>query len=553
MKKVKLGEFLLSESLIDESQLKEALERQQLVRKKLGTILVEMGAIDEADMLTALAKKLSYKYTDAPLTLLEESTKELVSESFIRDRNILPLFIKNGFLYVATSDPLDFVGLEDLTAITGFSTLPIVSPTSKIHQAINTIFNYVEETEESEESVSSKELELMERVDSAPIVKLVNQLVQNAFMENASDVHIEPELNSTRIRYRVDGILSEKTILKKDIHDLVITRIKIIAGMNIAEKRNPQDGSFRMNIEGVALDLRVSSIPTPLGEKIVLRLLGADRNITYKLDKIGLSPEIEKILREIVQIPNGIILLTGPTGSGKTTTLYAMLNEIATVEKSVVTVEDPVEKQFEGITQVQINQRAGLTFAAGLRSILRQDPDVIMLGEIRDSETASIAIRAAITGHIVLSTLHTNDAISSISRLKDMGVEAYLVASSIKVVIAQRLVRKLCPYCKITRETTLKERLLLKDERLKKVCDVQGCEKCNNTGYAGRTAVFEIVFIDEMIQQMIVDNVPSKEMKLYAAKNGAIFLMDDALKLVKNGVTSIQEATKILYSVEFME
>lgn len=550
MKKVKLGEFLLSESLITEENLKEALERQQLVRKKLGIILVEMGAIDEADMLMALAKKLSYKYTDAPLNLIEESAREMVDESFIRDRNVLPLYIKNGFLFVATSDPLDFVVLEDLTAITGFSTLPIVTTQTKISQAINSLYSYVEEVEETEESVSQKDAEIMERVDSAPIVKLVNQLIHNAFSENASDIHIEPELNNTRIRYRVDGILSEKTVLKKDIHDLVITRIKIIAGMNIAEKRNPQDGSFRVTIEGVSLDLRVSSIPTPLGEKIVLRLLGADRNITYKLDKIGLSPEIEAILRDIVKIPNGIILLTGPTGSGKTTTLYAMLNEIATVERSVVTVEDPVEKQFEGITQVQINQRAGLTFASGLRSILRQDPDVIMLGEIRDSETASIAIRAAITGHIVLSTLHTNDALSSISRLKDMGVESYLVASSIKVVIAQRLVRKLCKHCKVQRQTTLKERLLIKDEKLSVTYDSKGCEKCNHTGYSGRTAVFEIVFVDEQLQQMIVDNTPHRDMKLHAAQNGALFLMDDALKLVKNGTTSIQEATKILYSVD---
>ncbi len=552
MKKVKLGEFLLSENLITEIELNEALDRQKVVRKKLGQILVEMNVIDETDMVMALARKLNFKYTDSPLNLLDDSARDIVAESFMRDRNILPLYIKNGFLFVATSDPLDFLVLEDLTAITGFSTLPIVTIASRIENALNTLYSYVDEPEETETTVSTKDQEIMERVDSAPIVKLVNQLIQSAYLENASDIHIEPELLNTRIRYRVDGILSEKTTLKKEIHDLVITRIKIIAGMNIAEKRNPQDGSFRMVIDGNNLDLRVSSIPTPIGEKIVLRLLGADRNITYKLDKIGLSPEIEKILRDIAQIPNGIILLTGPTGSGKTTTLYAMLNEMATEERSVVTVEDPVEKNFEGITQVQINNKAGLTFAAGLRSILRQDPDIIMLGEIRDSETASIAIRAAITGHIVLSTLHTNDALSTISRLKDMGVESYMVASSIKVVIAQRLVRRLCNDCKKVRETTLQERLLLKDEKLMFVNDAVGCEKCNHKGYTGRIGVFEIVFVDEGLQQMIVDNSNSKEMKLYASDKGAIFLMDDALKLVKNGVTSIQEATRILYSVETM-
>lgn len=549
MKKVKLGEFLLNENLITETQLKEALERQQVVRKKIGQILVEMNAIEEAEMLIALAKKLEYEYTDAPLSLFDESLKDLVTEQFMRDRKVIPLYISEGYLNVATSDPLDFISLEDLTAITGFSTNPVVTPSLKIEQALNTLFSYIEE---SDKEISSTEIddELMRRVDSAPIVKLVNSLVQAAYDINASDIHIEPEQSNTRIRFRVDGILHEQTTLKKEIHELVITRIKIIAGMNIAERRIPQDGAFRTYIEGNTLDLRVSSIPTPLGEKIVLRLLGADKNISYKLSEIGLEQNIEKTLREISQLPNGIILLTGPTGSGKTTTLYAMLNEMATVDRSVVTIEDPVEKQFDGITQVQINSRAGLSFASGLRSILRQDPDIIMLGEIRDSETATIAIRAAITGHVVLSTLHTNDALSAVSRLKDMGVEGYMVASSIKVVIAQRLVRKICPHCKSLRKTTLEERLLLRDESLAQVHEGKGCERCNHTGHIGRTAVFEIVFIDERLQQMIVDDASMREMKQYAVEKGTLFLMNDITRLVKSGVTSIQEATRILYSVD---
>lgn len=549
MKKIKLGEFLIQEKLITEYQLKEALERQQIVRKKLGQILVDMNAIDESEMLMALAKKLEYEYTDAPLSLIDDSVKELVSEQFMRDRKVIPLNIAEGYLQVATADPLDFVTLEDLTAITGFSTIPVVTPALKIENALNTIFSYTEENN-SDDGSAPVDTELMSRVDSAPIVKLVNSLVQAAYDMNASDIHIEPEQALTRIRFRVDGILHEQTTLKKDIHELVITRIKIIAGMNIAERRIPQDGAFRVNFDGNQLDLRVSSIPTPLGEKIVLRLLGADKNISYRLGEIGLEKSIEKTLREISNLPNGIILLTGPTGSGKTTTLYAMLNEMATVDRSVVTIEDPVEKQFEGITQVQINTRAGLTFASGLRSILRQDPDIIMLGEIRDSETATIAIRAAITGHVVLSTLHTNDALSAVSRLKDMGVEGYMVASSIKVVIAQRLVRKVCPHCKNPRNTSLEERLLLHDDSLKTVYEGLGCEKCNHTGHLGRTAVFEIVFIDEKLQQMIVDDASMKEMRTYAEEKDTLFLMNDTVRLVKEGVTSIQEAKRILYSVD---
>ena len=550
MKKVKLGEFLVSEGLITEEQLYEALTKQRGSDKKLGQILVDDSVIDETTMLRALAQKLNFSFTENPLGQVNDTAKDLVSETFIKERGILPLYIHEGFLYAAVSDPLNFVALEDLAAITGFNTVPVVAQSSRIDDALNALFSYTDEPESQRSDVNEEEQELMDRVDSAPIVKLVNGLIHAAFLDNASDIHIEPEAMTTRIRYRVDGILHEKKVFKKEIHDLVITRIKIIAGMNIAEKRVPQDGSFRTSVDGLPLDLRVSSIPTPLGEKIVMRLLGADRNITYKLDKIGLDPEIEKILREVSRIPNGIILLTGPTGSGKTTTLYAMLHEMATDEASVVTVEDPVEKQFEGITQVQINTRAGLTFAAGLRSILRQDPDIIMLGEIRDSETASIAIRAAITGHIVLSTLHTNDALSAISRLKDMGVEGYMVASSVKTVIAQRLVRKVCAHCKVARETTLEERLLMKDDTLTHVFEGAGCEVCQGSGYKGRSGVFEIVFVDETLQQMIVDNKTTKEMHAYAQTKETLFLMNDALKLVKNGTTSIQEATRILYSVD---
>lgn len=315
------------------------------------------------------------------------------------------------------------------------------------------------------------------------------------------------------------------------------------------KKRKPQDGAIRHTSETIEVDLRVSSIPTPLGEKLVMRLLGADTNISYHLDSIDIEEDIKEKLRAISKVPHGILLLTGPTGSGKTTTLYSLLNEVSTPEISIVTVEDPVEKQFEGITQVQINERAGLTFAAGLRSILRQDPDVIMLGEIRDKETASIAIRAAITGDFVLSTLHTNDALSSVVRLVDMGIEPYMVASSVKAVIAQRLVKKLCPHC-TQKETLINEdRILFINDNLTEAHIPIGCTRCSNTGYTGRVAVFEIIFIDETLENMIADNASMNELKRYVSSQGTQFLKDDVIRLIKEGKTSIEEAKKILFSV----
>lgn len=550
MRKMKLGEILVSENLVTLEQLNEALDRQKTLKKKLGQILIEMNAISESEMLVVLARKLEYDYTEQPLSVLEQGVKEIVPQDFVRSHNVLPLYIKNGTLFVATSDPLDFITLEDLSMLTGLDTRPVVSPKGRIEQGISSLYSYSEATGSEESVADLREEALMQRVDSAPVVKLVNTIIGNAYNLNASDIHIEPDDSTTKVRFRVDGMLSEQMVLNAEMHDLITTRIKIIAGMNIAEKRSPQDGAFRINTDAIRVDLRVSSIPTPKGEKVVLRLLGADRNITYELDRIDLSQKIKDKLRKISQVPNGILLLTGPTGSGKTTTLYSLLHEIAKPERSVVTIEDPVEKQFDGITQVQVNPKAGLTFAAGLRSILRQDPDVIMVGEIRDSETASIAIRAAITGHFVLSTLHTNDALSAIARLIDMGVEPYMVASSVKAVLAQRLVRKVCPHCAETVETSPEDRRLLSDTELYTTMKGGGCERCEHTGYSGRMAVFEIVFVDDTMQSMISNGASAHEIKEYAKTQDSQFLHDDILRLIREGKTTVQEARRILFSID---
>ena len=388
-----------------------------------------------------------------------------------------------------------------------------------------------------------------ERIDSAPIVKLVNSLIMEAYQQNASDIHIEPHEESTRIRFRVDGDLLLHNELGHDVHQLISTRIKIISGMNIAEKRVPQDGSFQFKSDFFNVDIRVSSLPTPFGEKIVLRLLGADRSIEYNLHGLGLSDQTIETIEKAVRLPHGIILVTGPTGSGKTTTLYSMLSRLSDPRKAIVTVEDPIERKFDAITQVQVNTRAGLTFASGLRSILRQDPDTIMVGEIRDAETAEIAIRAAITGHLVLSTLHTNDALSTVVRLVDMGVEPFLVASSVKCVIAQRLVKKLCPYCKKEHEVSSSDNLLLHTNFVK-VFGPVGCSQCNNLGYSGRTAVFEIVLIDSVLERMISEGATMEGLRKYAATKNLRSLRDEVLDLVKSGKSSIEEAVRILYSVE---
>jgi len=549
MRRMKFGEILVEEQLITDAQLQEALNRQKVDRKKLGQILIDMRLITETEMLLTLSRKLKFQFEDNPAKYIDMSMRDLVFQDFSQQHKILPLFIEDGTLFFATNDPLDFTVMEDLSMLTGFDTLPIISPMSAIDHGLSILYNVGDNVEDLELEVDEDEESLIKRVDSAPVVKMVNNIINNAYRVNASDIHIEPEKEVTRIRFRVDGSLSEHIVLKKDLHELVSTRIKIISGMNIAEKRKPQDGAFRFNAEYTEVDIRVSSIPTPLGEKLVLRLLGADQNIKYDLDSIDINEASKEKLRAISKVPHGILLLTGPTGSGKTTTFYSLLNEISTPDISIVTIEDPVEKQFEGITQVQINAKAGLDFASGLRSILRQDPDVIMLGEIRDSETAAIAIRAAITGHFVLSTLHTNDALSSIVRLIDMGIEPYMVASSIKAVIAQRLVKKVCAHCAEEIALANEDKILFNGSGLTHEMKGGGCERCNHTGYIGRVAVFEIIFIDETLQDMIADNATMAELKSYVVSQNTHFLKDDVIRLIKEGKTTIEEARKILFSV----
>lgn len=562
MKVVRLGQVLVEEKIITEEQLAEALNRQKTIKKRLGNVISDLGYANERDILKALAQRLQVEYVDSPIFMIELDVVKLVPESLAKKYNIVPVNIKSGALTIATNDPLDFACLEDLGMITGLEIKTVVSPLSEIEKAINRVYSrrsadeiiddIRDEYGSSNAIVSADNTDdesMAERVDSAPVVKLVNNLIFDAYHQNASDIHIEPDEGTTRVRFRVDGDLQHHTEFNSEVHQLISTRIKIISGMNIAEKRIPQDGSFQFKSEFIVIDIRVSSLPTPYGEKLVLRLLGADRNIDYNLSSLGLSMYTQGIIQKALKLPHGILLVTGPTGSGKTTTLYSMLAQLADIKKAIVTIEDPIERKFKGITQIQVNQRAGLTFASGLRSILRQDPDTIMIGEIRDGETAEIAIRAAITGHFVLSTIHTNDALSTIVRLIDMGVEPFLVASSVKCVISQRLVKKICPHCKKVHNVELTDNLLLRTE-LEEAHKGNGCSQCNQTGYIGRTAVFEIILVDSKLQEMIAKGEPMEKLQEYARSNKMRLLREEVLDLIKSGVTTIEEGIRILYTVD---
>ena len=560
--KLPLGQLLIEEELITAEQLDEALDYQKTVNgKRLGDVLVEKSYLTERQMLRTLAKKLNLEYLDAPLYKVDKKAVELVPQNLIKDSKILPLYVEDGTLFIATYDPLDFYSIEDVRMATGLHIETVVSSKEEITTAQNKALTSLS-TDETLTSLSMSELtdddlndlenmDMNDRIDSAPIVKLLNNIVIHAIQVNASDIHVEPTETEIIVRYRIDGDLHQNMTLSTNIHQLIVTRIKIMSGINIAERRIPQDGRFRFNYGMAQIDMRVSTLPTIYGEKVVMRLLGSNADVNYQLADMGFLPQTLNTLRNLMKFSNGIILCTGPTGSGKTTTLYSMLKEIIDPKTNIVTLEDPVEKRMLGINQVQVNSRAGLNFANGLRSILRQDPDVILIGEIRDSETADIAIRASITGHLVLSTLHTNDSFSSIARLADMGVEHYLIADSIRGIIAQRLVKKLCPKCKEVYYVTKDEKTRLKDDSLTMAYRPKGCDFCNNTGYKGRIAVNEILTMNSDLRRLVVNpDTDIETLRDYGRSIHMRMMKDDLIVLINSGVTSVEEAVKIVYSVE---
>lgn len=556
-----IWEILLTNEVITHEQLSDALRWQRShPDEDVGNILLSRGIVNESQLLAAYAQRLDVALVEKDLVVKRPEVLKLVPESLARRYGIMPLDINNNKILIAVSNPEDMSVIEDVKMSSRMDVSFLLSPRENVNGAIERYYKNVELFYREEQAevqtinivstdTAKKMDEIESNVNNTPVVKLVNNLVQQAYVRQVSDIHIEPFENDVLVRMRIDGDLVEVMRLAPSALNSVISRIKILSGMNIAEKRVPQDGRFAFSNDEFKVDLRVSTIPTIYGEKCVMRLLNTGGENLLSFEQLGMTKENIARFEHMLSAPNGIILVTGPTGSGKSTTLYAVLNRLRKPTINITTIEDPVEKQMFGVNQVQVNTKAGMTFANGLRALLRQDPDVIMIGEIRDYETAEIAVRASITGHLVLSTLHTNDSVATIVRLIDMGVPPYLVSASVNAIIAQRLVKRLCPYCKQKRALTDAEKVMLEDDSINDVYEPVGCPECNHMGYSGRIAIYEIVELDHTIRKMISAGAPVDEIRKVAAANGAEFLADNLRQLVAKGVTSMDEYNRIIYTV----
>lgn len=556
-----IWEILLTNEVITHEQLSDALRWQRShPDEDVGNILLSRGIVNESQLLAAYAQRLDVALVEKDLVVKRPEVLKLVPESLARRYGIMPLDINNNKILIAVSNPEDMSVVEDVKMSSRMDVSFVLSPRENVNGAIERYYKNVELFYREEQAevqtinivstdTAKKMDEIESNVNNTPVVKLVNNLVQQAYVRQVSDIHIEPFENDVLVRMRIDGDLVEVMRLAPSALNSVISRIKILSGMNIAEKRVPQDGRFAFSNDEFKVDLRVSTIPTIYGEKCVIRLLNTGGENLLSFEQLGMTKENIARFEHMLSAPNGIILVTGPTGSGKSTTLYAVLNRLRKPTINITTIEDPVEKQMFGVNQVQVNTKAGMTFANGLRALLRQDPDVIMIGEIRDYETAEIAVRASITGHLVLSTLHTNDSVATIVRLIDMGVPPYLVSASVNAIIAQRLVKRLCPYCKQKRALTDAEKVMLEDDSINDVFEPVGCPECNHMGYSGRIAIYEIVELDHTIRKMISSGAPVDEIRKVAAANGAEFLADNLRQLVAKGVTSMDEYNRIIYTV----
>lgn len=551
----RIGDLLLEIGYITESELQDALSLQDEMDMKLGNVLTELGYLSEERLVDALEIQLGIPRVDLSNYILNSHLSQYVSENIARRHNAVPYEVEDGTLKVAIEDPTDLVAIENIEVNSGMKVDITLATHTEIMDAINQIYTLVEaDTSDIFESLNQYQDmndepeidQLRQMVEDAPIVRLTNLIITQAIQKMASDIHIEPLEKKVRVRYRVDGVLHEEMTIPKHSQAALISRLKIIADLDITKRRIPQDGRVQMTFKSMQFDMRVSSFPTIHGEKVVIRLLNKDDSL-LNIEKLGFREDnMERFLR-LIKKPYGILLATGPTGSGKTTTLFAALNEINTPTKNIVTIEDPVEYQISGINQVQANVGAGLTFAKTLRSILRQDPDIVMVGEIRDEETAEIAIRAALTGHLVLSTLHTNDAISAVTRLTDMGIPGYLVASTVIGVIAQRLVRTLCPNCKEEYEPSYEERAFL-DEEVDTLWRPSGedCDKCT-TGYKGRIAIQEVIEVTPEMEEMIAEGANEPTLKRYAREQGMEGLLKDGKEKLRSGITSYKELVSVIH------
>lgn len=556
--KKKLGDLLLGSGKITHVQLEAVLKKQRMTGKRLGEILIDDEFVAEEDIIDTLEIQLGIPRIFFDMVNVDYDAVKSIPESLASKYILIPIGFNGSRIQVVMSDPLNLFAQDDVKIASGYEVEPLIATKNEIKNAIEKYYSkqFVQRAAEelSKEQNIQEEVEDTENINdlkNAPAVRMIDTIISNAVKVRASDIHMEPFEKYIKIRYRIDGELQE--MFKSPIETLpaLVTRIKILSNLNIAEKRIPQDGRILTKVDNKEVDLRVSILPTVHGEKIVIRILSRDSYLVDK-KKLGMVEDNLAKLERIIKSPYGIILVTGPTGSGKSTTLYAILKELNTADKNIITIEDPVEYMMEGINQVNVNIKAGLTFAAGLRSILRQDPDVIMVGEIRDGETAEIAIRSAITGHLVLSSIHTNDAPSAIVRLVDMGIEPYLAATSISGVISQRLVRKICPHCKEKYTASEKEKRILGMEYEKdlKLYKGKGCTYCSNSGYIGRIGVYEIMEISRELRSSIMINKSTDELRDLAIKNGMKTLKNSCVELVLNGTTTIDELARIAFLKE---
>ena len=560
--KRRIGDVLLSLNMLTQEQLDKCLEIQTKNGKKLGEILITEGYLRKDQLNSVLEFQMGVPYVDLSMTDIDPGIPKLISEKLARKHNVIPIKLENGVLTLVMADPFDIVARDDVRIVTGLQNEAIMSSREDIQRALNTFYDSSEVMQKTIEEIrqtnflDEEDLLLQqqqqaseEEIARAPVVRLVNTIMAQAMKMRASDVHIEAFDKTSKVRYRIDGELKEVMSLPKTSHVAIVTRIKILGGMDIAETRKPQDGRIETVLDGTHIDMRISVLPTVYGEKVVIRILKATSILVTK-EELGFSEHNIKRFEQIIKVPEGIILLTGPTGSGKTTTLYAALRELNKPSVNIITVEDPVEYRLEGVNQVQVNAKSGLTFAAGLRSILRQDPDIVMVGEIRDAETAEIAVRAAITGHVVLSTIHTNDAVSTVSRLVDMGCEPFMVSSALMGVVAQRLLKRICPRCKSERVPTIEEMVMLGLDKPVMLGYGKGCQNCNHTGYSGRQGIHEILVMDREVRNMINSRASSDEIKALARVKGMKTLAESARDLVLTGKTTIEEMIRVTYSVE---
>lgn len=547
----KIGDILVDSGLITKEQLKAVLELQGKSSKKVGEMLIAQGFVSERDILEVLEFQLGIPHINPDRMYISPEIPRLISENLARRHVLIPIKKNGNVLTVVMADPLNIYACEDVQIATGCKVEVAIALSRDINSAIEQHYGHQRAEKAVAELKSETETELvddegLDGVNSAPVVRFINSIMSQAIKRRASDIHIEPFEDILRVRFRIDGELQEVMSSPKSAHSAIVTRLKIMAEMDIAEKRIPQDGRVETVFLGREVDLRVSTLPTVFGEKVVIRILDRSHSVAQKED-LGLSEENLQLYDKLIKNPHGIIVITGPTGSGKSTTLYTMLSELNVPERNIITVEDPVEYRLEGVNQVQVNNKAGLTFASGLRSILRQDPDVIMIGEIRDSETAQIAVRAAITGHLVLSSMHTNDAASAISRLSDLGVEPYLISTALVGVISQRLVRRICPKCKINYSTTVEDQEVLGISNPIEIYKGTGCVHCHQSGYSGRIATHEILTVGKDVRQLIHQTVDMDSIRTVAGSTGMKFLMDNCKTLVLSGVTTIEEYMRIAY------